>query len=381
MTRFGKHVDRTARDLVEEAVSCALREAELEPRMVQAVYVGNALDGQISGQAMIRGQVVLRRTGLMGVPMVNVENADASGSSALHLGWQAVASGVYDRVLVVGYEKYDHEDKVRSYQAAVSNMDLAEVAEIFASGDPGRLTAPTLMLGASVADDDTGRITREAMVEVAVKNHYHGSLNPWARHRSPVTAEQVLASRRVAGPLTRLMCSSIADGAACLVLGSTRSLPGRSARAQIVASGLWSGRGDDMRRQMSTVLGVRDMYETAGIGPEDVDVVELADTTASTELYLYAMMDLCEYDEVSRFAIDRVTWLGGRVPVNPSGGMLARGNPSGATGVAQVVELVWQLEGRCGQRQVASPMVALAHCGGGWIGADVGATTVHVLTR
>jgi acetyl-CoA acetyltransferase len=381
MTPFGKQPERSARDLVRSAVSEALAGAGAQPRAVQAAYVGNTLEGLMTGQAMIRGQVALRDSGLMGVPVVNVENSDCSGSTAVHLGWEAVAHGIHDLVLVVGYEKFDHDDPARSYRSLTSYMDLAEVAEIFRSGDPQRAIAPALMAGASMPGEEMPVASRDALVQIAVKNHYHGSLNPLARYRTPVTADEVLAAPTVAAPLTRLMCSAIADGAAALVLGARRNLGDGTAGARIAASRLVSGRGDDMTVPPSISRAILETYEAAAIGPEDLSAVELCDTTAVFELLLYPDLRLCARDAAERMVLDRTTWLGGRLPVNPSGGFLARGNPSGASGVAQVVELAWQLEGRCGQRQVESAKTALAHCGGGWIGSDVAACTLIILSR
>jgi acetyl-CoA acetyltransferase len=379
MTRFGKLVDRTARDLVEEVVAAGLRDAEVEVHGVQGAYVGNAAAGLVSGQESIRGQVVLRRTGLLGVPVVNVENADASSSTALHLGWQAVAGGLYDCVVVVGYEKLDHKDPSRSRQAFNATMDLTELADVFGPRAGREHTLLSDLLGAASSGDGRDRFDRDLLAQVSVKNHYHGSLNPCARHQAVLTAEQVLASRTVAGPLTRLMCAPASDGAACLVLCSSDFRHSRPGSVRIAASVLASGRADDLRRPPVTVTAVREAYELAAVGPEDLDVVELHDATAIVELFAYERLGLCPWDGAGRLVREKATWLGGRVPVNPSGGLIARGNPLGATGAAQVVELAWQLQGRCGARQVPSARLALAHSIGGWVGSDVGACCIHVL--
>lgn len=380
MTKFGRHLDRTARDLVEEAVARALADAEVGPDGVGAVYVGNAAAGIMSGQECVRAQVVLRHTGLMGVPIVNVENACASSSSALHLGWQAVAGGIHDCVVVVGYEKLVDEDRSKSIRAINAAMDLTELADIFGA-DPGRERNVFMDLhGATSTGEGRDRFDREVLALVSVKNHHHGSLNPHAHHGVEVTVEQVLASRPVAGPLTVLMCSPFSDGAACLVLAA-RGLRRGDPDVRIAASALTSGRGDDLRQPNATRRAARQAYERAGIGPDDLDLVELHDASAVTELYLYEELSLCPRGESVRLVRDRVTWLGGRLPVNTSGGLISRGDPIGATGVAQVVELTWQLRGRCGPRQVPTPRTALAQSGGGWIGTDVAACAIHILQR
>jgi acetyl-CoA acetyltransferase len=380
MTRFGKHVDRTARDLVEEAVKGALGDAELQPHDIQAAYVGNALAGIIGGQECMRAQTVLRRTGLMGVPMVNIENADCSGSTALHLAWQAVAHEAYDCVVVVGYEKFDHTDRARSYRALNSGMDLTELSDVFGSSTGDR-SVLLQYSGAHSLGDGSEIYDPQSLALVSVKNHYHGSLNPCAHYQKPVTVEEVLASRKIAGPLTQLMCPPLSDGAACVVLTAGRFAPARRGGARIAASVLRSGRGDDLRAAWSLAPAAARAYETAGIGPEDLDLAEVHDVTAIGELYVCGWLGIFPPEDAAKAMAERATWLGGRLPVNTSGGLLARGHPLGATGVAQVVELTQQLEGRCGQRQVPDAKTALADNIGGWIGSDVGAGVIHVLVR
>ena len=372
MTHFTKH-DRGARELVEEAVAGALADAGLEPRQVDAAFAGNASGGLMYGQESVRGQVVLRRSGLTGVPIVNVENACASSATALHLGWQAVAGGAHDRVVVIGYEKMDHRSRPRRRQAINATMDLDEAAELFG---PEAARERYLQLDAM---GTSRQFSRELLSLLSVKNRYHGSLNELAHHRQPVTVEQVLASPAVSGSLTSLMCAPLTDGAACLVLCSSGSRHGRAGGVRVAASVLLSGRGDDMRRRSSIQETARQAYEAAGVGPEDLDVVEVADVTSLAELYVYRELGLCREGDEERLLKERTVWLGGRLPVNPSGGVLARGHPMGATGAAQVVELTWQLEGRCGQRQVPASRLALAQVAGGWIGTDVAASCVHVL--
>jgi len=379
MTRFGRHLDRSARDLVEEAVRTALEDAEVEPRHVQAAYVGNAVSGLMNGQESIRGQVVLRHTGLAGAPIVNVENACASSSTALHLARQGIASGEHEHVLVVGYEKLYDQDRQKSFRAFNASMDLDEMRRRFTAGGEGRSVFMDLYASFSDPAGVRGRPDppdAEALGEVSVKNHHHGALNPYSQFRDEVSLEEVLASRRIAGPLTLLMCSPLSDGAAALVLSSR---PPNGSRVRVAASVLASGRGDDRSMPDAVSRAAGRAFERAGLGPEDLDVVELHDATAIAELQLYEELGLCGPGEAARLVLDRDTWLGGRLPVNPSGGLLARGHPIGATGAAQVVELTWQLQGRCDQRQVPEAKVALAQNAGGWVGTDAAACAVHVL--
>ncbi|HXM54911.1 MAG TPA: beta-ketoacyl synthase N-terminal-like domain-containing protein [Candidatus Dormibacteraeota bacterium] len=379
MTRFGRHLGRSARDLAEEAVLAALRDADLEPHDVHAAFVGNAADGLMSGQESIRAQVILRRTGLMGVPMINVENGCASGSTALHVAWQAVASGAHDCVLVLGWEKLCHDDRSRPLLALNASTDLGELAEVFGQDPRPERSAYADLYASFASGDGQDRFSREDLALVSVKNHQHGALNPCARYPQPVTVEEVLGARSEAGLLTALMCAQLSDGAAALLLCATSPPVGARTGVRIAASVLASGRGDDLRRPTGVQRAVRQAAEEAGAGMEDMDVVELHDGTAVAELALYEELGICPPGDAERLLRDRVTWLGGRLPVNTSGGLLARGHPMGATGAAQVIELVWQLQGRCGRRQVPGARMALAHNYGGWVGTDAAACSVHIL--
>jgi acetyl-CoA acetyltransferase len=378
MTRFGKHLERTGRELAEEAVRGALRDADVEAHHIQAAFAGNAAEGLMSGQESIRAQVALRGTGLMGVPMVNVENGCATGATALQLGWQAVAGGMHDWVLVLGWEKLCSEDAARPLVALNASTDLTELAEVF--GDGPERSAFLALYAAFAGGNGQDRFGQESLALVSVKNHQHGALNPCARYPRPVTVEEVLASRTLAGPLTLLMCSMLSDGAGCLVLSSIPPPIGEP-RVRIAASTLASGRGDDLRRPTAVQRAVREAAETAGMGLEDMDVLELHDATSVAELALYEEVGLCAGGDAERLLHDHVTWLGGRQPVNPSGGLLARGHPMGATGLAQVLELTLQLQGRCGGRQVPGARLALAENAGGWVGSDAAACCIHVLER
>jgi acetyl-CoA acyltransferase len=392
MTRFGKFMNRGLRDLAEEAVSNAIEDAGVDITDIQAAYVANSVAGLITGQETIRGQVVLRKTGLMGIPIVNVENACASASTAFHLGWMAVASGMYDCVLAVGVEKLSDPDKAKSLQAFNAAVDVSELAEIekrlgrSGEGAEGRslfmdLYISMLSSGAPSSKDAMGGITREQMALVSVKNHYHGSLNPYAQYREEVTLEQVLQSRAVVGPLTVLMCSPLGDGAAAVLIVSEEFARNRGLNGpRVDASVLVSGRGDNLSMKPSTVRAAIKAYEMAGIGPEDVDLAEVHDAVAPAEIGIYEDLGFCAPGEGSKLIEERVTWLGGKLPVNTSGGLLARGHPIGATGLGQIVEIVWQLQGKGGKRQVENCKVGLTQNGGGHIGFDAAAMAVHIFS-
>jgi acetyl-CoA acyltransferase len=393
MSRFGKFLDRGLRDLAEEAVRNTLEDTGIDIKDIQAAYVSNSVAGLITGQETIRGQVVLRRTGLMGIPIVNVENACASASTAFHLGWTAVAAGMYDCVLALGVEKLSDPDKAKSLRAFNSAVDVSELAEIEKrigrSGEEasGRslfmdLYISMLSTGASSNEGTIGRITREQMALVSVKNHYHGSLNPYAQYREEVTLEQVLQSRSVVGPLTVLMCSPLGDGAAAVLIVSDEYARNKGLRGpRVDASVLVSGRGDDRSMEPSTRRAAARAYTMAGIGPEDIDLAEVHDAVAPAEIGIYEDLCFCAPGEGARLIEDRVTWLGGRLPVNTSGGLLSRGHPIGATGLGQIVEVVWQLQEKGGKRQVQNCKVGLTQNGGGHIGFDAAAMAVHIFSK
>ena len=392
MTRFGKYLDRGLRDLAEEAVRNAVQDAGLDIQEIHAAYVSNSVAGLITGQEAIRGQVMLRHTGLMGVPIVNVENACASASTAFHLAWMAVASGMYDCALALGVEKLSDPDKAKSLRAFNSAVDVSELAAIEKQLGRGGAEAKDRSLfmdlylsmlnpAASDSQGAVGGITREQMALVSVKNHYHGSLNPYAQYREEVTLEEVLQSRQVVGPLTVLMCSPLGDGAAAALIVSDAFARSKGLKGpRVDASVLVSGRGDDHAMTPSIRRAAAQAYEMAGIGPEDVDMAEVHDAVAPAEITIYEDLRFCAPGDGPKLLEDGVTWLGGKLPVNTSGGLLARGHPIGATGLGQIVEVVWQLQGKAGKRQVENCKVGLTQNGGGHIGFDLAAMAVHLFS-
>ncbi len=400
MTRFGKHLDRSMKSIAAEAVDLALADAGLERDAVEAAYVGNAVQGLITGQECVRGQVVLREIGLGGIPIVNVENACASASTALHLAWQAVAGGVHDCVLALGMEKLFHPEKAKTFAALAAATDV-EILEAFRQllvqgggerpsgagrGDGGGSRSLFMDIYAAAARHHMQQYgTRiEHFAAIAAKNSLHGSLNPRAQYQQARTVEEVLASPVVAEPLTRLMCSPIGDGAAAALVVSPEFLERRGHEAprpvRIAASVLGSGRDRSAGEPGPVTELARRAYEIAGIGPEDVDVAEVHDATAPAELMLYEELGFCPTGEGKRLVESGETRLGGARPVNTSGGLIAKGHPVGATGIAQIVELVDQLRGRAGRRQVEGARVGLAENTGGVVRTEPAAIAIHVLT-
>jgi acetyl-CoA acetyltransferase len=383
MTRFGKFPDSSVRSLAEEATAGALADAGLLPGQVDTAFFSNATAGILHGQEMIRGQVALRHTGLLGIPIVNVENACASASSAFYLAWMTVASGSADVALAVGSEKLTHPDKQKSFAAIGTAVDLGQRAEMEARlGTSGEHRSFFMDIYAGLAREYMARsgATAEDFARVVVKNQRHGALNPNAQYGGEFTVEEVLASREVASPLTLLMCSPIGDGAAAVVVCSPEHARRLGADVKVASTVLLSGRDRNGVGQPVTERAARRAYERAGIGPEDVDVVEVHDAAAPAELMVYEEVGLCAIGEGPKLLASGETALGGRVPVNPSGGLLSKGHPIGATGCAQIVELVDQLRGRGGARQVEGARVALAENGGGFLGDDLAAVVITILT-
>jgi acetyl-CoA acyltransferase len=382
MTAFGKHEDRTLRSLSQEAVAEALRDAGATPEHVDYAVFSNAAASLLTGQACIPGQAALRHTGLLGIPIVNVENACTSGSTAVGLARAILASGAADVAIVVGAEKLSHPDKARSFAAFSAGYDQEEPPT--AARGHGGGGSVFMDIYAQVARDYMARsgATEADFAQVSVKAHHHGALNPKAQYGGPVTVEQVLASREIAPPLRVLMCSPIGDGAAALVLATARGLKRLNADpVRILAASLVSGRDRRDGEPTAPERAARTAYAQAGIGPEDVDVVELHDAAAPAELIATEELGLCEPGKGPQLLRSGATALGGRIPVNPSGGLLSKGHPVGATGCAQLVELTEQLRGHCGARQVAGARIALAENAGGYLENDAAAATVTILGR
>ena len=385
MTAFGQFPERNMKSLAGEAIAVALQDAGLTAGEVDAIYYGNAAAGTITGQHNIRGQSALRPAGLLGKPIVNVENACASGGSAVHLAWLAVASGQCEVALAVGAEKLAHPDKALVFKAMESGLDLDQMAEMraaVASTGAGATQSIFMDVYARMARDYMARsgATAAHFARVAVKNHHAGALNPKAQFRGEVTEEQVLGSRMISDPITLLMCSAIGDGAAAVVLCS-RAVARRISvpEVRLAASVLVSG-SDDKSLPKAATRASRKAYELAGVAPGDIDLVELHDAAAPGELILYEELGLCGAGEGPALLASGATALGGSMPVNPSGGLLSKGHPVGATGCAQIVELADQLRGRAGARQVSGARVALAENGGGYLGNDTAACAVTILT-
>ena len=396
MTRFGKYLDRNLKSLTKEAVEAALSSAGMDKSVPQVAVVGNASAGLATGQECIRAQVVLRDMGVEGIPMVNTENACASSSTAFQLAWLYVASGMFDIALAVGMEKMYSEDKARVFSSFTAGTDVELAAQMIAfmkeqaekakttsgsAGEPGKSRSVFMDIYATGARAHMQRYgtTKEQFAKIAVKNHRNGSLNPHAQYREVYTLEEILASPPVAEPLTRLMCAPIGDGASAAVLVAADKVSQYTTKPVWVRGSALAS-GTDSRTPGITERVARQAYEMAGIGPEDVSVAEVHDASSPAELIIYEELGFCPAGEGGRLIDEGVTELGGRIPVNTSGGLLSKGHPVGATGVAQLYELFLQLRGEAGDRQVAGAKVGLTENGGGMVRGEAAAASVHILS-
>lgn len=399
MTRFGKHIEIPLKNLAGEAIREALADAGLTGRDLQVAYMGNAAGGVVQGQEMISGQVALREMGIGQIPVINVENACATSSTAFNQACAMVTAGAYDVALVCGFEKLFHEDKSRSFAAFDGAVDTEN-----SDGVMGALQILADKAGEEVDKENAGKTrsvfmdiyslmtihhmktygtTVEQIAGVTAKNSFHGSLNPRAQFQVPMTVEEVLASREIVWPLTLPMCSPIGDGAAAVVVVSERKAMemGLSNKVRVISSVLVSGYDEGDLDVSIGELAANSAYEEAGVGPGDINLVELHDASAPSEIIAYEYLGLCAKGEGGKLIDDGTTRLGGRVPVNVSGGLLRKGHPIGASGAAQIVEITEQLQGRSHDRQVDGARVGLAHNGGGMIGTDAAATVVSILRR
>lgn len=368
MIPFGKYPEKTLADLGWPAVREAVLESRIKIDDIGAVYCGTALGG------MLAGQRVMKALGATGMPIINVENACSSSSSALRQAWMSVACEAHDIVVVVGVEKLT---KLGGGTLPLEKEDW-EVNQ-------GMVMPALYAMRAQRYMHEYGLKPAE-LAEVSVKAHDHGALNPNAQIRKRVTLDEVMNSRPVADPFTLWHCCPTGDGAAAVVLASekmVRKLGVKSVRVtgSEVTSGLTTNGYRDMTWAELTARGAEHAYEMAGVGPQDIDVAEIHDAFTIAELMYYEAFGFCEKGGAYAYLKSGATSLGGRTVVNPSGGLLSRGHPVGATGAAQAVEIVRQLRGDAGAHQVEGAKVGLTHAtGGGVAGLDHGACSIHIYT-
>jgi acetyl-CoA acetyltransferase len=398
MTRFGRHPDETVRSLASAAALEAMADAGCSPAMVDAIFFGNAGQGAMEGQHSIRGELALKDIPFRPVPIVNTENACASAATAFYLAVAHVKAGLADVALAVGAEKMLGPDKARSAAIFDGSWDVHDVP---------RSTAALLALGEGVETPaefkDTGPhsvfmdvyqgftkfhmrefgTTVRQLAAVSSKNHAHSVDNPRSQYRQAYSVDEVLAARMIAWPLTLPMCSPVSDGAAAAVVCSPAALArlSRSSAVQVRASVLAAGgrRKPQDYTLDSAHLMAKKAYESASIGPDEVSLAEVHDATAFGEIQQAENLMLCGFGEGGPLAESGATRIGGRIPINPSGGLESKGHPIGATGLGQIFELVTQLRGEAGNRQVEGARIAIAENGGGVIGVEAAAVAVTIL--
>ena len=367
---FGKTPERSIEQMGQRAVLAAIRNSGIDASRIEEAFCGNVMGG------MLTGQRVLRDLGLTGVAISNVENACSSGSSAIRDGMWAIRSGRAEVVLVFGVEKLS---VLGGGTLPLETTDV-EVAQGQVMPAVYAMRARRYLEESDATEEDLGR--------VAVKARANGSLNPHAQFQKAVTLDEVMASRMVADPLRLFMCCPTGDGAAALVLAAPdvarkAGVDGIRLESAALQSGYFKTGFRDMAYADLTARTSALAYEDAGVDPKDIDLCELHDAFAIAELMYYEALGLCERGEGARLLRSGATELSGSVPVNTSGGLLSRGHALGATGVAQVVEVVTQMRGHAGRRQVQKPVkLAVTHCtGGGISGLDHGACAVTVLSQ
>ncbi|MDH7552066.1 MAG: thiolase family protein [Spirochaetota bacterium] len=401
MIRFNKYPDETVRSMAEKAIKLALEDAGIDKKDIQAGFFSNTFWGMFSGQHSIRGQVIFRGMGIDKIPVVNVENACAGGSSALHLAYTGIKADMYDVAIAVGSEKITNPNKALSLGAYASCMDvenfekhinmIIEVSKSFKINIPHDESKPgegrsvfmdAYAVGARWHMDRFGS-TQHQLAVICSKNHLHGSLNPLSQYQHKMTVEEVLADKLVAWPLTRAMCAPVGDGAAATIVCSEKFLKKLTGArpVKIIASVMGQGEDRDLDAPDIGERLSRLAYEQAGVGPGDISLAELHDATSWGELHQTESMGFCPVGEGGPFAESGATTLGGKKPINTSGGLECRGHPIGASGLAQIHELVLQLRGEAGARQVENARLGLAENGGGNIGVEEAAMCIHILEK
>ena len=370
-SRFGKFTDKTPQDLGREAVKEALQDSGVNPKSLQVGYACRQVDGITTAQGIYKG------FGMADIEMMNTENACAGGSSAARCLYKDIAFGLYDVGIAVGTD-------------SMSTSNLAGKLLTTRDGDlNGNLgmTMPGMFGMIARRMMETRGYTAEDMAYVSVKNHRHGALNPKAHYRKPLSMEEVLNSRMIADPITLLQCCPQTDGAAAVIMASAEVARKYTTKlVQLAASALSAGSYIDNDYDPTTMRTegrlAREVYEKAGIGPQDLDVIELHDAFSCEELIHYEELGLCTAEEGLGFLRSGATELGGKIPVNPSGGLLSLGHPLGASGVRVLAEITLQLRGDAGEKQVANAKVGLAQMvGGSEAGLEIGAASLSILKR
>jgi acetyl-CoA acetyltransferase len=415
-TAFGKYPDRSFKDLTRDAYLGALADIGVEAAAgcgddIDFAYVGNCLAGAGFGQDSIRGQswtLELVDEGLFPerVPIINTEGACATASMALHAAFKDVRSGESDLVLALGVEKTylpgadaDPAIKARMFDLFARGVDQETMPRLvehyqdvgrtagvpFEVGEGRTMFMDTYAMQAALHMKRFGTTQRQ-IAAGAAKNHNYGALNPKAQYQFSTSVDQVMEDRPVSFPLTRSMCAPIGDGAAAVLVCSADYLAGqpeavRGRAVRIAASALSGGKYRTPEEAGLSHVAAQKAYRSSGYSPGDIDVAEVHDATSFCEIYQVEMLGFAPVGEGGPFVESGATGPDGPIPVNTSGGLVSKGHPVGATGLSMIGELVTQLRGEAGERQVAGARVALAENGGGVIGLEEAACSVAILDR
>ena len=368
MIKFGRFPNKTVPELAAESILLALDDANLSMADMQAFFCGN-----IKEVNRMVGQKTLQLVGQTGIPIVNCTNACATGATAFREGWMSIKAGLYDTVLVSGVEK------MGTGLLGGESLD----AGIPIEGLLGSLTMPAVFAEAGMEHARLYGTTFEQFAKISVKNHHHSTMNPKSRYQIETPLEEVMESEMIAYPNTKLMCSANVDGSAAAILVSEKKAKelGMQRAIKVRASALTSDPYDERNLVMPNVNtltrnAVKDAYDMAELGPEDLDLVELHDCFASAEMLHYGNLGLCKDEDAGQLVDEGYFEINGKMPVNLSGGLLAKGHPTGATGVANLYEICTQLRGEAGQRQIKNPKIGRAHVIG--LGSACG---IHILEK
>jgi acetyl-CoA acetyltransferase len=402
MTVFGRHRDRSLESLAGEALDGALADAGCRVEDLGTAFYAGITNGPLQGQFAIPGQVVMSKIGIEQIPIFNIDNGCAAGSSAVHLAIQSLRAGSTDVALALGCEKMNIDDKLKALNIMEAGWDVSraeqnyqtlitmgEGIEVPPGSESDRPYSKFMAIYAAICrlHMKTFGTTQRQIAAVAAKNHEHSTRNPYSQFRKSFTIEEILAAPPITYPLTLPMCAPLSDGAAAAILcteeGLDRIGADRSRCTRVAASVVrsFSNRRYDQPELNLGRLAANQAYELAGLGPQDMDVAEVHDAASMGEIIQVENLGFVPLGEGGPAAERGDFTLGGRLPVNVSGGLESKGHPIGATGIGQLYELVTQLRGEAGDRQVPGARHAIQENGGGLIGVEEGAVAVHILSR
>lgn len=402
MTLFGRHLERSVDDLAREALEAAVADAGCSKGDIGSAFYAGMTNGPLQGQISIPGQVVFSKIGIEGIPIYNVENACASGSSAFNLAVQSLKAGTTDVALALGAEKMNIPDKKKAFAVFEGGWDVSRAEENFQrliqmgegvdvpeGSESSQPYSKFMAIYAAMCryHMKTYGTTQRQIAAVSAKNHTHSVHNPLSQFRKPFTVDEILAAPPITYPMTLPMCAPVSDGSAAAIVcteeGLKRIGADKSRCIKVAASVI---RSFSNRRMDQPELGVGHLaanqaYEMAGLGPQDMHVAEVHDASAMGEIVQAENLSLVGFGEGGPAAERGEFTLGGRIPINTSGGLESKGHPLGATGIGQLYELVTQLRGEAGERQVEGARNAIQENGGGMQGVEEAAVAIHILTK